>query len=271
MSCCSERLYRRAVVGIEQQLGAITEDQVGGDAEERGLLDGSVVDFDQLREGERGTNETWIVTFDGTGERAFYKPINGINGTVAHMFGLQPWEVAICEAAAWRVAAQLGPPWSSLMPPCVIRWIERIDDRAPGSLSAERFGNRERSLQALLHDPQACLRAAFLDALIGNMDRGIANFLFDDSRGELAIIDHGFAFPNDSGTMNCSELLDWRHRLGLAALRDEEREALELVLDTTDCCGVACYLGDRRADAMIARAQTMKQQDRVVQRVEVLP
>lgn len=258
-------------MAIADQLLALLKDQGASDAEEQGLLEAPIVDVERIHEGEQGANDTWLITFGGVGDQGYYKPINGVNGTLAALFGLATWEVALCEATAWRVAASLGEPWSDLIPPCVVRAIDEVDPRAPGSLVAQRFGDRERSLQALLFEPQNCLRCAFFDALIGNMDRRLANVLYEPSRADLAFIDHGFAFPSPSGTMSHSDLLDWRHRVGLDGLEAREREALDKLIESSDRLGVGRYLGDERAEAMIARAKVMQARDRVIRSDEVLP
>ncbi len=235
-------------------------------------MESGVADVEEIRpEDFQGRNKTWLVTFDGTGERAYFKPAGGVRIAVASMFGLDREEVVLCEAAAWRVAHALGSPWLDLIPPCVVRWIDAVDPNAPGSLSAERFGDREMSLFGLLHAPRSCLQGAFIDALIGNMDRSLTNFRYEPSHGEMAMLDHGFAFPNQNGIINECELLEWRHRLELAALTNEEIAALETVIESPDCCGVSRYLGDERAHAMVGRARKMRDTGRLLLRTELLP
>jgi hypothetical protein len=51
--------------------------------------------------------------------------------------------------------------------------------------------------------------------LIGNQDRSRSNLLFDPSRTELALIDHGFAFRREGDMVHASVLVDWRRRPGL--------------------------------------------------------
>jgi hypothetical protein len=253
-------------MGLREQLEDLIRDQIdGGDAELIGLITDPVVDASPIHADDKGANQTWLITLGGLGDQGYFKPMNGTNASLASLFGLEIWEVALCEASAWQVASQLGPPWTEIVPRCGVRPIEEVDERAPGSICAQRFGDRQKSLEAILYQPELCLAGAFFDAVIGNLDRSIANVLYAPNREEVSLIDHGFAFPVGSrATMNQSVLLDWRHRLGLAALTDAEASALERLRASDNAFGVVRYLGSDRANAMLRRAETMQRESRLL-------
>jgi hypothetical protein len=71
----------------------------------------------------------------------------------------------------WRLASQLGPPWSEIVPPVVIREV----NGQVGSFALERPGKA-----AMSSDPWSTgewREAAFFDCLIGQQDRHPGNFL----------------------------------------------------------------------------------------------
>lgn len=177
-------------MSFADQVHALLADQ-GATAAEKAHIEGEIGSMRQLGEG-LGANEVWRLEIGPHDEGAYFKPVNGVNQTLASMLGHTRESVLLSEVAAYRLAHALGPPFAELVPPCVLRTVPGIDPHAPGSLMDERFG--ERANEVFFRAPRLALTAAFFDALIANQDRSIANFLFDADRGDLALIDHGFAF-----------------------------------------------------------------------------
>lgn len=241
-------------MSFQKQIAAIGRDQ-GVGAEERALLEEDVVNAEPLGEG-LGANEVWRLELGSAREGAYFKPVNGVNATLAHFFGHTRESVLISELAAYRLAAALGSPFAELVPACVVRLIPDVDADAPGSLMAERFDDRSGNLFEIA--PGHALKAAFFDALIGNQDRSRANLLFDPSRADLALIDHGFAFPREHDLRHAAFLVEWRRRAVLDELADIEIAALERLLQDDELLGLARYLEPDRADVLARRAAGMR-------------
>jgi hypothetical protein len=239
---------------------AVLEAQ-GATAAEKALIHGEIHSSVRLGEG-LGANAVWRLEMGPHDEGAYFKPVNGVNQTVAHMLGHTRESVLLSEVAAYRLAHALGPPFAELVPPCVLRTVPGIDPHAPGSLLDERFG--ERGNDVFFRAPGLALTAAVFDALIANQDRSIANFLFDADRGDLALIDHGFAFPRDGDLRNTSLLLDWRRDVGVMDLADEEISALQRLAGDDELFGLRRYLDADRCEPVAARAAEMLNNGRLV-------
>jgi hypothetical protein len=207
-------------------------------------------------------NACWRLELGPSREGAYFKPVNGVNLTVASMLGHTRQSVLLSELSAYRLARALGTPFADIVPPCVLRHVPEVDDLAPGSLTGERFDLRETSV--FEGGPALALRAAFFDSLIGNQDRSRSNLLFDASRDELALIDHGFAFRRDADVVVASVLVDWRRRAGLDAITDVECEVLERLLGEGELFGLRRYLDADRADALETRAERIRHAGRLV-------
>jgi hypothetical protein len=211
----------------------------------------------------RGINAVYKLELGATREGAYFKPVNGINPTTSYLFGHTRESVFLSELSAYRLAYALGPPYSALVPPCVVRRFPEIDPDAPGSLTPERFDERQEDV--FYHVPDKVIQAAFFDALIGNQDRSRSNLLFDASRNDLALIDHGFAFPREKDIRNHSILLEWRRTANLCELGDDEVRALRKLLDDNALLGLRRYLDEERAVAVAGRARRMLATQRLLQ------
>jgi hypothetical protein len=240
-------------VTFEDHVDAIYRDQ-GATPEERALLEDEVVSVERPAEGV-GANDVWRLELGSTHEGAYFKPINGVNATLAYLLGHTRESVVLAEIAAYRLAYALEAPYAGLVPPCVLRFVPEVDEDAPGSLMSERFDDRAGNV--FQDAPALALQGAFFDALIGNQDRSGFNLLFDPSRGDLALIDHGFAFRREHDPVNASVLVDWRRRAGLTTLTAEERETLNRLLGDGDLLGIRRYLEADRANAFHDRARAM--------------
>lgn len=229
--------------------------------EERALLEEDVISAERVGPDGAGANETWHLEVGPSHEGAYFKPVNGVNRTLAYLFGHTRQSVLLAEVAAYRLAHALGAPYVDLVPACVLRLVPEVDPDAPGSLTGERFDDRSGNLFEC--EPALALHAAFFDAVIGNQDRSRANLLFDPPRSDLALIDHGFAFPRDGDIVNDSILTGWRRRAGLDALTDRERERVALLLEDPELLGMRRCLEPERVEAFERRARYMRDECRL--------
>jgi hypothetical protein len=69
---------------------------------------------------QKGSNTTRRIELDN-GAVGYFKPFGGENKKLESGFGQDSAQQSLHEAAAWRLANQLGPPWSDIVPPVVIR------------------------------------------------------------------------------------------------------------------------------------------------------
>jgi hypothetical protein len=183
--------------------------------------------------GTQSTSTVWQCAMAGGGT-AFHKPLGPMSiphpklgFPVYSFFGHEsPAAVAVNEAAAWRLARELGAPYDTLVATSVIRWLPPepgiVGDW--GALTREGVGPSGQ-IQPLV-DPGLCDPSAFFDCLIGQQDRHAGNFRFDPGSGILTLIDHGYTFPGGQWHYNDSAFLRGRHRDGRAALSNEEAQLL---------------------------------------------
>lgn len=186
----------------------------------------------------------------------FHKPFSGVHVANALAYGQTHETPPLHEAAAWRLAAELGPPWDELVAPCMLREYAGED----GALSLRAPGWPGDVAPTL--NPTWCLPAAFFDALIAQQDRHPGNWRWDGSR--LSLIDHGYAFALPGQILNHSDLVAARHRHHAATLLPQEHEALERLLDDPGLLGMASSLLPVRAQALADRARRMSGQGKVL-------
>jgi hypothetical protein len=217
--------------------------QQGGHRDERTLLTGGptlVTDVDE------GTNTTRRVELDN-GAIGYFKPFGGVDDRLASGFGQDSSQQSMHEAAAWRLASQLGPPWSDIVPPVVIREI----NGEPGSFALERPG------RAGTWDPWHTgewREAAFFDCLVGQQDRHPGNFLVSGDR--IALIDHGYTFARPGDYRNYSWFAARRVQTD-PVLTHQERQVLQRLVSSSDLLGLRGMLQPGRASALHDRAQQM--------------
>lgn len=241
--------------------------QQGSHRDERSLLEGSPDSIKTLghkKDGRaplKGSNETSRVELDN-GAIGYFKPFGGENKSNEWGFGQDSAQQGIHEAAAWRLASQMGPPWSEIVPPVVIREF----DGAPGSFALERPGKIRE--QEPWKSPE-WREAAFFDCLIGQQDRHPANYLVSGDR--ITLIDHGFCFARPGDYKNYSWFM-YRRYYGEASenvapsreLTYQEREILQRVVSSPDLLGVRGLIQDSRSDALKARAVKMLETGRIL-------
>lgn len=188
----------------------------------------------------------------GNGVYAYHKSF-GATASTARAFGQKTDLQPLCEVAAWRLAERLGPPWSTMVAPCVLREV----DGKLGSLSLERPGSVGSRPDQHSEDAMA---AGFFDCLIGQQDRHAGNYLVDQ-RG-ITLIDHGFAFSKPGDRLNAAYLMVYRMQAS-PALRPNERDALTRLLASPDMLGLRGLLPADRLEAMLQRARDMLSKDRL--------
>lgn len=223
----------------------------GQDRDERHLLSGVPAHPQRAR---GGTNETTRWQLDN-GQVAFHKPFSGLRDDIAKGFGQSSAQQPVHEAAAWRLAERLGEPYRSLVPPCVLREVEG----KMGSFALERPGVPSRGVDTV--DEGELRAAAFFDCLIGQQDRHRNNYLVSGDR--LTLIDHGYAFAKPGNLCNFSDFVTWRGQHE-TRLNGAEIDALDKVLDSEDAGGLRGLIEDDRLDALLGRAQRMRNTGRLL-------
>ena len=244
-------------MSLQDQINALVARQ-GATAVERDLLTSTVDSYDATG---GGSGETFRVEL-ASGTVAFHKTFSGVPISLAGCFGhTDPDQVPIHEAAAWRLAYELGDPFRALVCVCVLRTI----DGEPGTLSRLvpgspwRFDDGDtRGLGALAEQASA---GAFFDSLIGQQDRHTGN-LFSDG-ATLGLIDHGFAFALPGDLLNAAHLVAWRHAHGDPRLAPSERRSLDRLL-RGDLLGLRVILHPDRATALADRARRMRATNRIL-------
>lgn len=234
----------------QERLDAL-EAQQGSTAEDY-LLDIAIIAYARHQTNNAGANETYVAFLDN-GLRAFHKPFSGINTRVALDYGHHPDDVPFNECAAWRLAHRLGPPYSELVAPTVMR--EHHGEA--GSLAADQHGD-PRSVEPFQHAADACRAAAFFDSLIAQQDRHPGNYRWDSARSHLGLLDHGFAFALPGHRFNASFFVDWRWAQQTENLEANEVDALEMILDSGNLLGLDVILPDDRVERLARRTRTMR-------------
>lgn len=237
---------------LGDQIGSVMADQ-GGHRDERSLLASVPVKVTTLGCGavtgspRAGSNTTRRVELDN-GMVGYFKPFGTENKGLERGFGQDSAQQSVHEAAAWRLARGLGPPWSEIVPPVVIRDLAG----ETGSLALERPGRTGR------HDVQTTAEwreAAFFDCLLGQQDRHAHNYLVAGDR--ITLIDHGYTFARPGDYRNASHLVARRVAEGETALTYQERDALQRLLGSPDLMGLGKVLQPARAAALRRRAEVM--------------
>jgi hypothetical protein len=177
------------------------------------------------------------------GREAFHKPHDGMREHPR--LGFPVWQLygqrsavatGINECAAWRLARTLGPPWETMVPTAVMRWLTSEPGLVGGWGPLVRKGNGPSGELTPFQSRDLCDPAAFFDALIGQQDRHLGNQRYEAATGRLTLIDHGFAFPAGRWRLNASAFVQARHRDGHETLSDGEI-AMLLSLPDSDAFG----------------------------------
>jgi len=191
-----------------------------------------------------------------SGAIVFHKPFSGVHVANAIAYGQTDETPPLHEAASWRLAVALGPPWDEIVVPCVLREYAGED----GSLSLQAVG-WPRDMAPTLN-PTWCVPAAFFDSLIAQQDRHDGNWRWDGNR--LTLIDHGYTFALPRAILNYSDFVMARHRHAAASLLTEERDTLTRLLSDSDLLGMERFLLPDRAQALADRARLMLQRGEIL-------
>lgn len=239
--------------GLRQQIETL-QSRVPSHRDERSLLSGRVMSITRVG---GGTNTTAKVVLDN-GMVGYFKDFEGLEHDLAEDFGQDSAQQPIHEVAAWVTAREMGPPWSEMVPPVVLREV----GAQLGSFALERPGIPHRQPKDV--DAGDARAAAFYDALVGQQDRHPANYLVSGDR--VALIDHGYTFATEGDYANWSHFQASRLRGENAQelLDAREIDALDRFLGSEDSWGLKGLLEDDRLAAMRARATTMRQTGRLL-------
>lgn len=246
---------RQYLEPIKDQVSALLKRQaVDQTWQERILTQGGTV----LKEIGAGINTTKMVQLDSE-STGYFKPFAGLEHSVSRSFGQKNAEQPIHEAAAWQLAKQLGPEYTQMVSPCIIREV----GGQWGSVSFGQTGTSThragiRSISELPKDQVDNL--AFFDAVIRQQDRHEGNFLVDN-RGIVAI-DHGFSFSNNREYMNYSKIQAYRAS-ARPELTQQEFQLLVRITGSSNCLGLKDIIGEDRAKALQTRAQNMLKTGRI--------
>lgn len=198
-----------------------------------------------------GGTTTHVVVFESR-RQAILKPFGAQLPNACHHYGQDPLETLTHEVAAWRLAHALGGSWEQIVPTAVLRDVAGI---GPGVLVNWRDGSPDL---AVLDEAKAqAFAAAFWDALIGQQDRHLKNFRYDQTSRRLALIDNAFAFARPGDLLNESLFLRFRRSKHGTTLTNHEKTALSAFLETGNLHGLRAFLADERAEALESRAHAM--------------
>jgi hypothetical protein len=168
------------------------------------------------------------------GREAFHKPHEGMRdhpllGEPVWKHYDQPSAIAtgINECAAWRLARAMGPPWDTLVPTAVMRWLAWDAGLIGGWGPLVRKGNGPSGEMTPFNLQALCWPAALFDSLIGQQDRHLGNQRYEAATARLTLIDHGFAFPGGRWRFHESAFVDQRHKDGASALTGNEVALLD--------------------------------------------
>lgn len=279
------------VAGDRERLQCVREAQASlTHADERFMLDAPTPAYKPHRSlsADPNVNDVLSGTAEHEGRRwpLFFKPLRGVRQTTAHAYGQDSLvDVGIHEVAAWRLARELGAPWSELVAPAV--WFDppgAPDIRASGPVVLGMGGS------ALLPEPglgfdELISDAAFFDALIGAQDRHDQN-LRAEAPARLGLIDHGYAFARPGDLHNPYETAGFFLQLRFGrrrfhpsygpvldysavgplptALDAHEQAAIALLSSDRGLLGVAELLSDERAQALRERVARMARSGEVL-------
>jgi hypothetical protein len=213
------------------------------------------------------TNKVYAVEDDHGAKVAVFKPRDGLSLNTAKVYDQTRNSALIAEAVAWQVAKALGPPFCDVVAPCVLR---QLGGRV-GALTIWRAGAAPDAL-AYTDGRDQALTAGLFDAIIGQQDRNDSNYLWDPSRDELALIDHGYSFARHNDRQGNSVFCLWRHHQGAAGLTPEEVDALRAFAAASGQLGrIEACLEPARAQALCLRVEDMRDTQRLLQPMDFDP
>lgn len=237
-------------VGKESMAVHCLQQRQGTHPQEQALLCDDVVAQEAV--GRPGENEARIFVL-ANGARGVFKPVDGADPELLNIFGHDDaMSQTVNEAVTWHLARELGEPYSQIVPAVVVR---HVDGRL-GSLAQWRDGMPGEKSQGT--SPVHWREAAFFDALTGQQDRHLNNYLIDDDH-KVVLIDHGAAFARGGDAVNVSWFVQsaWREAPSGPPISAQQRELLDRFCASSNALGMADVLAADRVAAMRDRAERM--------------
>jgi hypothetical protein len=173
--------------------------------------------------------------------------------------GSQAEQMVRAEAAAWRLADELG--WPHFVPTTVLRQLKDPDDPliqvdASVQVLLPRFRTSlDGGFTANSCEVADRFRCAVFDVLCLNTDRNSGNWGKIEGRSAPTLIDHGHAFETFGGTAAG----DFLQVASGQAVSDEISEDLERFILSEANSELAQLLGDERAGRVFERARQLVQ------------
>jgi hypothetical protein len=210
-----------------------------------------------------------------SGHLCIFKPADGLLEAAADglyhgkqalaQYEHTPVSTTISECAAWQLAKHLGPPWTDLVVTTVMKFPHHPETDRPMVGAANIFRGGDVGKRGFYDAvPDQVATAAFFDAIIGQQDRNTGNVLWYEERQRIYLIDHSFSFARAGDRHGSSDLVQWRWTHGSGRLTDFEVGALDRVLESDDLVTLRRYLAPERADALEARARSMRERGEMV-------
>ena len=226
---------------------------------EHELLHAQVIAYEPHSTAAAGVNSTFYVELEPD-LVAFHKPHEGIVPRVARDYGHSLDTPPISECAAWQLAKRLGAPYDRLVAVTVYRPVGPAEDDEDswlyGSLALRHEGAAMKGHAACRDAREDALAAGFFDALIGNQDRHVGQFRYDETSATLGLIDHGFSFPVEGALCRGAYFQQFRRR-EQAVITEDERDTLARLVSDPELFGLAGFLEPDRAERLRWRAQRM--------------
>lgn len=223
---------------------------LGDHPEERRLLMSEVADVKLVN---RGTSDLYEVVF-ADDSRASFKPIEGVEQT-ANAWGHTAVSVILNDYAAWLVARGIG--YAPLVGGVVLTTCAK-----PGV----GFGSMQSWLEGALsghgghgwEQARHIREAALFDAITGQQDRSITNFVYDESSDALGFFDHSFTFALPKQRHERSVVLDEVHCQGGAELDQTLIDALDRFDVSAECAALQYVLAPDRYARVVERVSLMR-------------
>ncbi|MGZ2225643.1 hypothetical protein [Glutamicibacter nicotianae] len=247
---------REYVEPVKDQIQALVDVQTSsGTWQESALLRGG----ETIRIIGAGVNTTKKITIGRDDEHGYFKPFADLDHSTAAFYGQDKALQPIHEAAAWQFAKALGPEYTQLISPCIIREV----DGQLGSVSYGQSGRVSNNTGISMSDlpKEQVNNLAFYDALIGQQDRHGGNFIVDN-RGVVGI-DHGFTFARNRDRVNATRFQDYRKKHE-PELTQNEFQLLVKITKSGDCLGMEKIIGTKRAGSLKRRAEAMLKSGKIL-------
>lgn len=247
----------------QEQCDALFELQRMSDHDlERELWEAEISRIVPFQGGGHHVTEMFEVILE-TARAGYWKPHSGLAssrfGAIALAnYGHEPTSAMLAECAAWQLAKAIGPPWSEMVAPVVLKGARPPGRQLDvGTLSIHRHG-RDKTRGFIAELPDAANAGAFFDCLIGQQDRNEGNVLWNVAGRALYLIDHAFSFAKPGNQHGELLLWSWRWVQGAKELSQSELDVLGTLEGAALEDRVATFLDPERLAALRNRAHRMR-------------